>query len=103
MATEDGRQTGPFDKLLESYLLWMIDELPASQAKALQDMTPKIAEALGHRSSSWQEIVKAEVGFTDDDVEELRSMWRRTLDKNSEMRHLVDPHVWVERVIATNN
>jgi hypothetical protein len=33
----------PFLRLLECYVLWSVDELPASQAELLKEMTPRLA------------------------------------------------------------
>jgi len=64
----------PLLRLLECYVLWAADELPAEEESKLQAMTPKLREVY-KRQGSWQEIVAGEMEFPPDLPQHIRSLW----------------------------
>lgn len=67
----------PFLRVLECYVLWAVGELGVDQAETLERMTPKLRQTY-HAGGSWQEIVAAQMEFSESMPDALRSMW----DKN---------------------
>jgi hypothetical protein len=64
----------PFLKLLDSYLLDAISELPEQQRRMLTAMEPKLRETI-HRSGSWQQIVADEMRLGHDFRPWLLACW----------------------------
>jgi len=59
VTTSSSRYEGkPLLKLLESYALWTIDQLPAKDAELLMQMTAKLQSIYGIQGD-WQQIISA--------------------------------------------
>ena len=91
----------PFLHLLECFVLWSVDELPASQAAILDEMAPKLASAYGS-AGSWQDIVAAQMELSPELTDALRGMWERTLAGAGGQRDTVDPKLWAQQVVDLN-
>lgn len=64
----------PFLKLLDSYVLWAIDELPKENAQALTEMTPKLRAIYGN-GGDWQQIVCAVMKLPSNMPVLIREVW----------------------------
>lgn len=91
----------PFLRLLECYVLWSVDRLPASQLEALDGMAPKLGATYG-TDGTWQEIVAAQMELPPDLPDALRGMWERTLAIAADQQIEVDPQLWAQQVVDTN-
>lgn len=91
----------PFLRLLECYVLWSIDQLPANQAERLEDMAPRLRATYG-ADGTWQEVVATQMEFPSDLPASLRGMWERTLVNASNKQEPVDPEAWAQAVVDAN-
>lgn len=91
----------PFLRLLECYVLWSVDHLPLGQAEKLEEMAPRLAATYGV-DGTWQDIVAAQMEFSNGLPGALREMWERTLAIAGEQRVTVDPEVWAQQVVDSN-
>jgi hypothetical protein len=64
----------PFLKLLDSYVLWAIDELPPENAQALTEMTPKLRSTYDN-GGDWQQIVCAVMKLPPNMPGLIRELW----------------------------
>ena len=71
MSRYDGK---PLLRLLDSYVLWCIGELPPATAATLEQMEPQLASSLGH-AGRWYEIIEATAGLDPSARVQFREMW----------------------------
>ena len=64
----------PLLRLLELYVLWVIGELPISEARTLEAMTPKLQKTYG-ASGNWHDVVASAVQIPDDMPATIRRLW----------------------------
>ena len=100
-AMSDRYEGKPFLRLLECYVLWSVDELPADLAEMLEGMTPNLASVY-ETSGTWQDIVAAQMEFPSDLVDTLRGMWDRALASAGDQRDAIDPESWAQQVVDSN-
>lgn len=67
----------------------------------LTAMTPKLQETYG-RSGSWQDIVAAEMGLSDDLPAALRTMWERTVAASHDQSVRPGVEEWARQVVDAN-
>jgi hypothetical protein len=89
----------PFLRLLESYVLHAIGQLPPEEAAALRAMEGQLADVYGS-DGAWFEIVAARMAFPDTLPDKIRAIWttgsRRLLAEGQKAdpvlftRHFVD-------------
>lgn len=75
-------------RLLESYVLWAIGELPAENAKTLEGMVPTLEKVYGV-SGSWVEIIEKVMGFPPSLPGALKQLW----EKNTAIAKANDVHL----------
>lgn len=100
-AMSDRYEGKPFLRLLECYVLWSVDELPANQAEKLEEMTPKLASTYG-TDGAWHDIVAAQMEFSPGLADAFRGMWERTLANAGDQRDTIDPELWAQQVVDSN-
>ena len=80
MTESDRYAARPFRRLIECFALDCIDALDPAQRAALEEMAPKLSEALG-REGTWQEVVCAQMNWGEGIEAAVRDLWTR----NSEL------------------
>jgi len=89
MTENQSRYEGkPMLRLLESYVLWAIGELPAENAKTLEGMVPTLEKVYGV-SGSWVEIIEKVMGFPPSLPGALKQLW----EKNTAIAKANDVHL----------
>ncbi|MGE0712682.1 MAG: hypothetical protein AB7N76_09130 [Planctomycetota bacterium] len=91
----------PFLKLLESYVLRAIGELPDEQERALRAMEPKLQQVYGARGA-WHELVASQMGFPDDLPATIRSIWDQGNARAAELGIPVDAVGFTRHFVDTN-
>ena len=77
MESSNPRYQGkPLLLLLESYVLWAIDELSETRADTLEKMTPKLRSVYGVEGN-WQEVIAAAVELPPTLPAMIRELWLR--------------------------
>ena len=66
----------PFLRLVDAFVLDCIGELDAGQRRLLESMTPKLQQTFNH-SGRWDEIVMAQLQWTDAIRPTVRDLWKR--------------------------
>jgi hypothetical protein len=69
-------QGKPLLRLLECYVLWMIDALPEKEATALKEMTPKL-QSIYRMQGDWQRIVASVMQVPSNMPTLIREMWMK--------------------------
>jgi len=64
----------PLLRLLESYVLWAIGELPTKDQDTLEKIRPKLQD-LYQRTGTWQDIVASVMALPHDMPELIRESW----------------------------
>lgn len=95
MSRYEGR---PLLRLLECYVLAIIDELKDSQRETLQRMEPKLAQIYG-KGGSWMEIIRSEMGFSASLPKEIYETWQRYCEKSHTDGIAVDPEEFAIKFI----
>ena len=70
-------QGKPLLRLLECYVLWAINRLPAESKNVLEEMTPKLQKTY-KKHGTWQEVLAEVMEFTPDMPEQIQSLWKKT-------------------------
>ena len=98
----DSRYEGkPLLRLLELYVLKTIDELSESEAKTLESMTPKLRATYGV-SGTWDEVIAAVAGLTDDVSIAIRKMWLQNLNLAKDRGVELTPQRFSEMFVDAN-
>jgi hypothetical protein len=69
--------SNPMLRLMESYVLWCIDELPEADRKLLDAAPPEMRKTFNRDSGSWQLILMQELGLPADMRDRVRDAWDR--------------------------
>lgn len=64
----------PFLMLLDSYVLFQIEELPKEAELALENMTPKLQE-IYNLSGNWRQIIESVMAIPASEVTSIRHEW----------------------------
>lgn len=91
----------PFLRLIECYVLDRIDQLDVKQRRALESMEAKLG-ATYNMQGSWQEIVSAQMGFTDTFDTQVRAFWSGYLDNARATKGSVDPDQFAMSFVDQN-
>ncbi|WP_285710587.1 hypothetical protein [Erythrobacter oryzae] len=91
----------PFLRLLDSYVLAAIGELPSAQQDSLQSMEPKLHSVYGTKGS-WQQIVADQMGFPEDLPETIRAIWDNGVAKMRASGIDAEPSEFVRQFVDTN-
>lgn len=67
----------PFLLLLDSYVLDVIGELPATKAENLRKMEPFLQKTFKHPGKAWRDIVVLLLNFPSHVEESIRSNWAK--------------------------
>jgi hypothetical protein len=84
----------PFLRLLDSFMLWSIGALDDTTNAKLDAMTPKLHQAFGMESGTWQDVVMKQMDFDEEYVEWLRDKWRRQLEHDQTIGQEHNPLAW---------
>jgi hypothetical protein len=91
----------PFLRFLDCYVLDSIGQLDEPQRLGLETMEPMLAKALG-RKGSWQEMVSAQMEFSESMPEKIRQIWHGYLDRAKQQGDSVSPNEFVAEFIDQN-
>lgn len=91
----------PFLRLLDSYVLAAIGELPDEQQESLQAMEPKLQSVYG-TEGNWQQIVADQMGFPQDLPETIRAIWDNGVAKMRASGIEAEPFEFVRQFVDTN-
>ncbi|MBV8468129.1 MAG: hypothetical protein JO218_19460 [Burkholderiales bacterium] len=91
----------PFLRLIECYVLDRIDQLDGKQRTTLEGMESKL-RATYDTQGSWQEIVAAQMEFTDSFDSQVRAVWRGYLDHARAANTALDPNEFVMSFVDQN-
>ena len=91
----------PFLRLIECYVLDLIDQLDAKQRGTLEAMEPKL-RATYNTQGSWQHIVAAQLELTDSFDAQVRAFWGGYLDHARAENASVDPNEFAMSFVDQN-
>ncbi len=91
----------PFLRLLDSYVLAAIGELPREQHESLQDMEPKLRSVYG-TEGDWRQIVATQMGFPDDLPATIKVIWDNGVAKIRASGMNPDPSEFIRHFVDTN-
>ena len=101
MATGSRYQEKPLLRLLECYVLWAIDQLPAEDALLMEDMTPKLEQIYSVRGT-WREIIEMVMELPPSMPVAIRDLWaKNTAIAQAKNLHL-SPQQFAEMFVDQN-
>ena len=102
MTSSSSRYEGkPLLKLLESYVLWAIDELPAKDEKLLTQMTPKLQSIYGLQGD-WQQVISAVMELPPNMPRLIRELWVKNTAIASKNGVTLAPQHFAEMFVDNN-
>jgi hypothetical protein len=102
MATVNPRYQGkPLLRLLECYVLWAIDQLPATEMNTLKEMTPKL-EAVYGVEGNWQQIIAAVVQLPPNMPDMIRVLWAKNTETARKNQATLTPQRFAEMFVDQN-
>lgn len=91
----------PFLKLVQCYVLEVIDELPPSNREALLAMEPSLQKTY-HGDGHWYEIVAQEMGFNEDFAEQICVLWKNNSRIAERSGELLTPIAFADMFLRHN-
>ena len=91
----------PFLRLLDSYVLWTIGQLPAGQRLQLEAIQGKLATAYGV-SGPWYAIVAGVMHFPREIPEAVRNLWSMYRREMAAAGEPVDPVAFAHSFVDKN-
>jgi hypothetical protein len=91
----------PLLRLLECYVLWSIDELPAKDAASLASMTPKLRE-LYKSDGQWQDIIAGIFDMSAEMPKHLKALWAKNVEIARKSGAVLLPQQFAEMVVDEN-
>lgn len=88
-------------RLLESYVLWAIDELPIEQIPRLTAMAPRLAQMFGG-DGSWQSAIATTMELPETMPDLIRERWRHNTAIALENDVTLSPQMFAEMFVDTN-
>lgn len=101
MASNPRYDGKPLLRLLELYVLWAIDELPATERQTLERLAPKL-QAIYGGDGEWYEAVAAAVHMPADMPIAIRDMWTRNLEIARVNGATLHPQMFAEMFVDEN-
>jgi hypothetical protein len=102
MTTSNPRYQGkPLLRLLECYVLWAIDQLPANEVNALNQMTPKL-QAIYGMQGNWQQIIASAVKLPPNMPTMIRNMWSKNSEIARKNQSILTPQQFAEMFVDQN-
>ena len=102
MTISSSRYEGkPLLKLVESYVLWTIGQLPAKDAELLTQMTPKLQSIYGIQGD-WQQIISAVMELPPNMPTLIRELWTKNTAIASENGVTLTPQHFAEMFVDKN-
>ncbi|MDG3440631.1 hypothetical protein [Nitrospirillum amazonense] len=96
------RYTGkPFLRLIECYILDLIDQLEDKQRATLKAMEPNLQKTYSAQGT-WQEIVAAQMAFTESFNAQVRTFWNGYLNHARANHASVHPEEFVISLVDQN-
>ena len=99
--TTDRYSGKPLLRLLELYVLWAIEELPADEEEELVAMAPKLRQIYG-ASGDWHDVVAFAVHLPQNTRSEIQQMWARNLQIARHNDVAVTPQDFAEMFVDAN-
>ena len=91
----------PLLKLLESYVLWTIGQLPTKDAELLTQMTPKLQSIYGIQGD-WHQIISAVMELPPNMPTLIRDLWTKNTQIASENGVTLAPQHFAEMFVDDN-
>ena len=102
MTTKPTRYDGkPLLRLVELYVLWVIDELPASETQILSEIAPKLQSIFGG-DGTWQAAVAEAAKFPASTHSLISELWRRHVHTVTVSSAPIDPQAFAEAFVDAN-
>lgn len=89
-------------KLLDCWVLRVIDQLPAMDNTLLVEMEPKLREVYRRPESSWVEIVEAEMDFSAGVELGIVDLWKDAEETATSAGVELNPMLWAQAVVDQN-
>jgi hypothetical protein len=100
--TSNPRYEGkPLLRLLEFYVLWAIEQLPETEAKALKDMTPKL-QSVYDAQGEWHQVIAAAVKLPPNMPDMIRDLWVRNTEIARKNQATLTPQQFAEMFVDEN-
>jgi hypothetical protein len=94
-------QGKPLLRLLECYVLWAIDQLPAADATRLKEMTPKLQSIYGVEGD-WQQIIAAVMELPPSMPDTIRTLWAKNTEIARKNQATLTPQQFAEMFVDQN-
>lgn len=91
----------PLLRVLEMYILWAINELPAEYLQPMQQMTLHL-QSTYQMLGTWQEIIAAVMEFPDSLPDALRKLWAENCKIAEEHGAHLEPQMFAEMIADKN-
>ncbi|MEM6867289.1 MAG: hypothetical protein AAF528_02795 [Cyanobacteria bacterium P01_C01_bin.121] len=91
----------PLLRLLECYVLFSIGELPDSNRKKLNEMTPKLSAVYKH-SGTWTEILEKQMNFPEQMQTEIDKVWKKNTLLAEKEGKILDPEHFAQSFVDRN-
>lgn len=102
MKTSSSRYEGkPLLKLLESYVLWTIGQLPAKDEEVLMQITPKLQSIYGIQGD-WQQIVSEVMELPPNIPALIKALWAKNAQIPNENGLPLAPQHFAEMFVDNN-
>ncbi|MET0458730.1 MAG: hypothetical protein ABW195_05760 [Ilumatobacteraceae bacterium] len=102
MTDQGDRYAGqPFLRLVELLVLWAVGEITDADQARLEAMTPKFREVFTG-DGPWPEIIAAQAGLSEQDLDQLRAMWQRNQERARAAGVALDAEDWARQVADRN-
>jgi len=100
--TSGSRYQGkPLLRLLECYVLFAIDQLPAKDTLLMEEMTPKLRQIYG-MGGTWREIIEKVMELPPNMPEEIRNLWAKNTDIAQTKNIQLSPQQFAEMFVDQN-
>jgi hypothetical protein len=90
-----------FLRLLECYVLWVIDQLPEIYAKKMQEITPKL-QSIYKIEGNWQEIIATVMQLPSNMPELIREVWAKNINIAKKNDVVLTPQQFAEMFVDKN-
>jgi hypothetical protein len=102
MTTSNSRYQGkPLLRLLECYVLWVIDQLSEADTNTLREMTPKL-QAVYRTQGNWQQVIASAVNFPSNMPNLIRDAWAANTEIARKSGVTLAPQQFAEMFVDQN-
>jgi hypothetical protein len=91
----------PLLKLLESYVLWAIGQLPEKDSALLEEMTPKLRSIYGVQGE-WPQIISAVMQFPPNMPMLVKNLWTKNTEIATKNHATLTPQHFAEMLVDSN-